>query len=352
MIETVQAERRKQRKRTTAALLAALLIHLLIVLAAFVLLSLKPAWIPRAGPRAEPPPVELTMMPPPEPSPPPKKKERDFFDSSQGNVSEQAPDAAAFESDRNTTAASERPAQSDAPVPTQDGDEAPGLTLETKNLSLGPVKPPAAPSPDSPARAERKAAEKTAAEKPTEKKTAEAKTEPTPRPTPKPDDSELALLDPAKPPPAPKPPVPEVRKPQKASPPTRANPPAFQPQQRLTRLTGGIDSRGRSSVNSVATPLGRYKKMISDAIGSRWYYYVQDMLDLVGIGTVQLRFVVDSSGKVERVQVLKNTSNESLASCSVRSIIEAEIPPIPRELAGTLPAGKLEVDYSFTIVGQ
>lgn len=348
MIETVQAERRKQRKRLVAALIASLIIHFCILLVAFILLTLAPPRKARPAPKAELKPVELTILPAPAPTPPPKEDKREFFDSSQGNVSEKAPENAEFESDRNTTAASERPARSDAPVPTQDGDEAPGLTLTAKNLSLGPRPAPSAPSPASPPRPEAKPEEKTTEKKPEEKTETlkEAKTEPTPRPTPKPDDGELALLDPAKPPPKP-----EAPKPPKPAPPVPPSLPGYQPQQRLTRLTGGIDSRGRSSVNSVATPLGRYKKMLSDAIGSRWYYYVQDMLDLVGIGTVQLRFVVDESGKVERVQVLKNTSNESLASCSVRSVIEAEIPPIPPELANTLPQRKLEIDYSFTIIG-
>ncbi|MDD5200971.1 MAG: hypothetical protein PHC88_14350 [Terrimicrobiaceae bacterium] len=350
MIETVRAERIKQRKRTVAALLASLLIHALIVLAAFVILSLKPKWIQSVAPKPpEPEPAELTLLPPPEP---PKKNERDFFDSSQGTVSKEVPKHAAFESDQNTAAASERPGQSDKPVPTQDGDNAPGLTLESRNLSLGPSREPSPPSPKSPAQPQQRAKEaprekKQPVEKPAEK---EARTTPTARPRPKTDESELALLEPSRP--RPSQPEDEVRKPEQPSPPSAPRPPGFQPQTRVTRLTGGISNRGRASLDAVATPLGRYKKMISDAIGSRWYYYVNDMLDLVGIGTVELRFVVRADGKVERVQVLRNTSNESLASCSVRSIIEAEIPPIPKEIAPTLEGGRLEVDYSFTIIGQ
>ncbi len=45
-------------------------------------------------------------------------------------------------------------------------------------------------------------------------------------------------------------------------------------------------------------------------------------------------------------------ANEALASVSVRSIIEAEIPPIPKDIAPTLAGGQLEVDYSFSIVGR
>jgi hypothetical protein len=360
MIETVRAEREKQRKRTIAALAASLLIHLLILLAAFVILSLKPQWLQRLAPTPAPTPApaEFTLVPPPEP---PKKEERDFLDSSQGKVSETAPKDAAFESDQNMLAASERPAQSNAPVPTLDGEQGPGLTLRSQDLSLGPAPKPSAPSPASPAHpAQLKTREKPPEEKPPDKATPTPaptpettpppKATPTPRPTPRPEDAELALLDPARP--HPRPSEPEVRKPEQPTRPSVPRPPGYQPQTRVTRLTGGISNQGPASMNAVATPLGRYKKMLSDAIGSRWYYYVNDMLDLVSVGTVQLRFVVRTDGSVERCEVLKNTSNESLASCSVRSVMEAEIPPIPKEIAATLAGGRLEVDYSFQIVGR
>ncbi|HEY8901785.1 MAG TPA: energy transducer TonB [Chthoniobacterales bacterium] len=360
MIETVRTERQKQRKRTLVALLLSLLIHLLIVLVAFVLLSLKPEWLPKVSPPPQPQPAEFTLIPAPSPTPPSKNNQRDFVDSSQATVSEQAPDKAAFESDQNTVAASELPAQSNAPVPTLNGEEGPGLTLQSQDLSLGPNRQPVAPSPASPSRpAQAKPAEKSREEKKTEKEppkeatpTPTPKATPRPKPTPNPEDDALALLKPEAPTPKPPEAKPEVRQPEKPAQPSKPQPPGFQPQRRVTRLTGGISNRGRSSVDAVATPLGRYKKMLSDAIGSRWYYYVNDMLDLVGIGTVELRFVVGADGTVERVQVLRNSSNESLASCSVRAIMEAEIPPIPRDVSELLEGGKLEVDYSFTIQGR
>ena len=57
---------------------------------------------------------------------------------------------------------------------------------------------------------------------------------------------------------------------------------------------------------------------------------------LLNVGTVEVRFVVRENGKVERVQVLRNSSNESFAACTVRAIMEAEIPPIPKELVPML----------------
>jgi outer membrane biosynthesis protein TonB len=349
---SVREQRKKEHKRIAIALAVSLLIHLLIILVAFLILALHPDLARKVLPQAQPEePVEVTFLPPPTPPP----KEKDFIDSAEGQVSEKAPEHAAFESDRNTVAASELPPESNAPVPTLKGDEAPGLTLQAQNLSLGPAKQPAPPSSAAQARQqqkpEQKSPQKPEKPQPEKEKPQEAKATPTPRPTPRPEDAELALLDPARPRPQ-QPPKEETQKPQPPQQPSRPQTPGFQPERRVTRLTGGITNRGRASVDAIGTPLGRYKKALSDAIGSRWYYYVNDAMDMVSMGTVQLRFTVDAAGKVQNVRVLNNTANEALASVSVRSIIEAEIPPIPKDIAASLAGGQLEVDYSFSIVGR
>jgi TonB family protein len=179
-----------------------------------------------------------------------------------------------------------------------------------------------------------------------EQKPAEAVPKITPRPS-----TQLALLEPPKPKSPPRPKTAKAVQQQRQQP-QAAQPPGYQPQTRITRIRGNISNRGRSAVSATATPLGRYKKMLSDAIGSRWYYYVTEQMGLLNVGTVEVRFVVRESGKVERVQVLRNSSNESFASCTVRAIMEAEIPPIPKELVPMLESGRIEIEYSFTILSN
>ncbi|MEY2906189.1 MAG: hypothetical protein RLZZ408_660, partial [Verrucomicrobiota bacterium] len=146
------------------------------------------------------------------------------------------------------------------------------------------------------------------------------------------------------------------------SPPSPAQPPSppvtsgtsgatkgYQPETRQTVIRGNISNRGRSSVAAEATPIGRYKKAVADAIGSRWYYYVGERMGLLSIGTVDLSFKVSPTGKVTGLKVLRSNSNESLTDCSVRSIMDAKLPPIPPDVAATLQNGCLEIDYSFTI---
>jgi len=97
-------------------------------------------------------------------------------------------------------------------------------------------------------------------------------------------------------------------------------------------------------VNALGTPLGRYEKVLKDSIGSRWYAYVDQKRDLINIGTLQLRFYVDRSGRVKNLKITENTSNESFANVCLQSVLEAQLPPIPDDLANTLPAEGLEVE--------
>lgn len=352
---SVRTDRKKEHRRIALAVGISLLIHLIILVTAVIVLSLKPASAPKkTSARVSDEPVKLVIIPPPEPTKPPEEK-KEFFDSAQGTVTEKAPDNAAFESDRNTAAASERSGPSSRPVPTTDGEDTPGLTLTAQNLSLGPAQAPVPPSPAVPPRPETPPKEQTPPEPTPETKPSptpeKEKPTPTPKPTPRPEDVELAMLDPQRPKPKPPETKPEPKaSPQEQTPPSKAQPPGFQPQTRVTRLVGGISTRGRASIGAEASPLGRYKKQISDAIGSRWYYYVSDMIDLVNVGTVQLTFVVRKDGSVVNVKVVRNSSNESLASCSVRSIVEAEIPPMPKEVAATVAGGQVEVDFTFAVV--
>ena len=324
---TIGSQRRgKERKKTAFALGLSALLHFLLILAAAILLGLRPPVAPPPAP--EETPVEITFVDAPMPK---AKTTPQYIETSDAQRSEKPPESPAFESDKDTLAASSLPATGDAPLPTTDGETTTGLSLENKNYTAGreprPA-PQAEPQPETPP----------------------AETQSTPIPTPRPI-SDIALLEPPKPKTDPKPPTP---KPAEKTPPAPAQPatPGYQPQTRITRIRGNISNRGRASIAANATPLGRYKKMLSDAIGSRWYYYVNDQISLLNVGTLELRFIVRESGKVESIRVISNSSNESFAACSVQAIMEAEIPPIPKEIVPMLENGRIEIDYSFTIISN
>ena len=114
-------------------------------------------------------------------------------------------------------------------------------------------------------------------------------------------------------------------------------------------IRGGINNRGRSAVNAVGTPVGRYRKMLEDAVGSRWYYYVKAKADLISIGTTSVTFDIMPDGSINNLRITENTANEASASVALRSIQESKLPPIPEELLATLPGGRFTMEESFTI---
>jgi outer membrane biosynthesis protein TonB len=166
-------------------------------------------------------------------------------------------------------------------------------------------------------------------------------TTPTPAPTAKDDD--LAMLKPT--------PTPLPTPSQNTAKNTRNQPgaprTAYRPQNIISRMQGNIGNRGRSAVSAMGTPQGRFQKAVEDAVGSLWYYFVSQRSDLLSIGTVRIEFVVNSRGEVVSARVVSNSSNETLATCSLQSIREAKIPPMPEELVPLVPERGLEFTFSF-----
>lgn len=323
---TQRQTRQRERRKLARALLVSILLHIFLILGVAVMMSLHP---PPAPPE-EPETVTITMVDPPPPRPADKTP---FLATTESQRSEKPPERADFESDKDTQAASERPADGRIPLPSQDGEDSPALAFENREYTPG--REPRESAPSAPA-------------VPPSPQTAQKAPEEQAKPTPPPE-TDLALLKPARPKTQPTPSQKPARPEQPAQPPS---PDGFQPQTRVTRLKGGISNRGRSSAAAAATPLGRYRKQISDAIGSRWYYYVSDALSLMSPGTVEIRFTVLPDGKVKIVDVLRNSSNTSFEATSVRAIMEAEIPPIPPELLPVLEGGRIEVDFSFSILSR
>ena len=114
-------------------------------------------------------------------------------------------------------------------------------------------------------------------------------------------------------------------------------------------IHGAISNKGKSSVSAEATPLGRYKKNLADAISSHWYYSIDQRRELLSFGTAIVIFYVTQTGKVEELRIISNSSNQTFADCCVESIMGAKLPGIPLEIAKTLDRGRLEIEYRFTI---
>ncbi len=322
MSATRLLERRDSKRLVGWALLISFLLHLVIILTVATIYVLDPT--PQSEEVEE---IEITIIEPPQ------QQKPTFVDTSAAES--KPPEQAVFEADRNTAAASPDAAIAEVELPSQEGKEQPFMELEQQELAMAnpdeappaPELPPSQPAPPVPPQPEQQV-EKTSQEK---APSAEA-------------DALLALAKPQT----------ESRDktdsaPSPAPPPSR---PSYQRQARPTRLSGSVSNRGKSAVASLATPLGRYRKAISDAIGSSWYYHIGHRMDLFTYGTVSVVFTIDRNGKVRRPRVLSNTSNESFEIVTLESILAAEIPPIPPDILPALDGGLIEIDYTFSIITQ
>ena len=346
----------RERKRLWLAIAGSLFVHLLVAfsLAAF---GRNSAPLPEPEDR----PVELTMVDlSATPLPVVVAKPR-YVETSPAKESKVEPTEKTFESNANSIAKSNAPAAGDLPLPSQEGKERPAMELQTQQSSLPsqgakaqpqPTLPPPAPPPPSATPAQ------TPKPTPKPKPSAPPKPTPLPEPIPTPEPDRLAMLT-GTPPPAirdpndvestPPPQVEPTINPALARPRPDRPATAYQPELQQTRIRGRITDRGPSSVAAVATPLGRYNKTVSDAVGKLWYRYTKEKRDLTSVGTAVLEAEVDSKGKVQNLRVVSNTANESFANICLQSFQDAQIPPIPSELVTTLPDGRLQVTFSFTM---
>jgi outer membrane biosynthesis protein TonB len=283
------------------ALLVAILIHLFV---AFLLAAFSGFFSPALP--APDKPVELTFM---DLSPASASKNSAFIETDESKKAPEPKDKT-FESNANSIGASELAATGELPLPSQAGKDRPLMDFETQQHSLDTKG----------AQAEQKPA--------SEQKSAQ----PAAQPEPVTAAEQFALLTQK-----------SAAALDAAAAASQARS-AYRRQKERTQIAGNITNRGISSVNALGTPLGRYQKIVADSIGSRWYTYVDQKRDLINIGTLRLRFVIDPSGRVKDLKVTENSSNEAFASVCVQSVLEAHLPPIPPEVVKTLPPEGLEVD--------
>src|SRR5438046_598907 len=289
------------------ALLAAILIHLLVALLLAAYGGVFSPPIP-----VEEKPVELTLV-----DLSPTSKNSAFVETDESKKAPE-PKEKTFESNANSIGASELAATGELPLPSQTGKDRPFMDLETHQHSL-----------------ETKGAQPQASAAPQENPN--PSTAPQTQPAPVTAAEQFAMLT-QRPTPA--------AEPSAASQQTRS---AYRAQKERTRISGRITNRGVSSVNALGTPLGRYMKFLLDAIGSRWYAFVDRQSDLISIGTTRVIFVVDRSGRVKNLKVVENTAHEALANVCIQSIQDAQLPHSPEDLAATIPPDGFPMDIPFII---
>jgi outer membrane biosynthesis protein TonB len=308
-------ERKREARKVLWALLAAIFIHFVIAYSIAISSGLfsSPMQI------EEDKPVELTFVDLATPAPAVAKNSM-FMETDESKQSAEQPKEKTFESNANSIGASEVPATGELPLPSQEGKDRPTTDLETHQYSLASEgaqpQPSAAPQ-----------------------ETPSPSVAPTPQSTPISDADQFAILTLT--------PTPSIQ-PTAAA--TAQQPRSiYRPLKEQTRLSGSITNRGAPRVNAIGTPLGRYQKLLYDAVGSHWYTYVNGDNGLISIGTARLMFSVDREGHVKNLKVVQNSSNEAFANVCLRSVLEIQLPPIPEDVASTLPSEGLDEEMTFTM---
>ena len=343
-------EQTKERRKLGLAIVISLFLHLVV---GYSLAAFGGAFTPALP--LEEKPVELTIVDMSATPPPLVPKNPPFMETAPSRESAEKPKEQTFESNANSIAASKLPATGDLPLPAQDGKERPYVDLETHQFSLPTDGSKPQPEPQSTSAPKSKPAPTATTPKP---KASEAPlSTPTAAPAVTPEPEQLAMLKTIPPPPIKAPDETEPSPPPvvaESAPPVAPRPKQelaasnYQAQKEETHITGRLTNRGPSSVNAIGTPLGRYRKAVSDAIGSRWYYYMSQKMDLISIGTAHIEAEVDAEGHVQNLRVVSNNANEAFANICLQSFQEAHIPPIPPDLVATVPGGRMSVDFSFT----
>ena len=335
---------KKQGRKLGFAILVSLVLHLAI---GFSLAAFGNVTTPVLPP--EETPSELTLMDL-SPARAPEKNPQ-FVDVDKSKESAEKPKEQTFESNANSIAASEKAPTGDLPLPSQDGKDLPTRDLETHDFSLQTQG--SQPQPKQPEQPESKPAQ---SPPPQSKPSEPPKSTPSPAPAATVEPDQLAMLTSTPPPPIKAPdepePSPEVAPsvaPVAPRPKPEAPSSSYQSQKQQTRIAGSISNRGPSSVNAVGTPLGRYQKLMYDAVGARWYQHTHERQDLITIGTTRLTFTIDRSGKVSNLKVIENTANEAFAIVCLQSVQELKLPPIPEDVAGTLPPEGLQQELTFIL---
>lgn len=98
------------------------------------------------------------------------------------------------------------------------------------------------------------------------------------------------------------------------------------------------------------TPLGIYRKEITNRIGRLWYALTEKEMESLSTGTVRLNFRVSSNGVVRNLRIVSNSANDDFGELCVRAVLEAKLPPMPDAVRRQIGHDWLDVEnVRFTL---
>lgn len=134
-----------------------------------------------------------------------------------------------------------------------------------------------------------------------------------------------------------------------SSPVNRSSDPGFRPTTEASQMVGSISRSGRvSSLDTEATPLGKYKKSVHNSIAKEWYRRIGQNPDLIKPGALQVRWYVYDTGKVRGINILRELQGSEIQKgITIQSISTAKIPQMPVSLRQDLNGDPVEITITF-----
>jgi hypothetical protein len=130
--------------------------------------------------------------------------------------------------------------------------------------------------------------------------------------------------------------------------PATSNDPAFKGNQSKTAIRGSISRTGRSALDVVDTPMGRYHAKISRAVELEWQRNCVRRRDFIVPGYLTARFFLDAQGRVTSVNLVGEIEGgEIQKGFTLDSIREAEIPAMPADVKKEMDGESLELIFNF-----
>jgi len=122
------------------------------------------------------------------------------------------------------------------------------------------------------------------------------------------------------------------------------------PHTRASKKDGSIDRiADANAVAAMETIRGKYMTQVNQLIGRRWNQKKQENADFVEFGNLKVRFYVNKKGKVEGAYFVKSEANSIMQDFTLDSILNAKLPPIPKEIFDLLKKERLQFTYDFII---
>lgn len=127
-----------------------------------------------------------------------------------------------------------------------------------------------------------------------------------------------------------------------------ATDPGFKGYQRKSAIVGSISRTGRSALDVVDSPLGRYQAAISRAVEQEWQRNCVRHRDFITPGFLTVRFFVETSGKVRTVQFVGTMeTGEVQKGFTLSAIRDADIPAMPAAVKKDFDKEPLELIFNF-----